>query len=114
MLLPKQTNDIPQLIDDQRKQTRNITAQHAYVQRFWFDDRSKLTAKYHCASSCLTSEAKLRFDDDRRGHTAKTTKALLGGTVLEIEGCEESGTEYRAISGCIHQKLGCYPAIVAS
>jgi hypothetical protein len=114
MPLPEQADHIPWLINYQRKQAYDIATQHTHVQRLRFGDRSKLTAQYDHASSCLTSEAQLHFDNDRQGHTTKTTKALLSRNVLETEGYEESGTEHRAISGCIHQKPGCYPAIVAS
>ena len=68
MLLSEQADDTARPIDDHCKQTGDVTAQHAHVERFQCGD-SGIPAPEHDLASLLTSEPNLGFDDNRIGHT---------------------------------------------
>jgi len=101
MLLSEQADDTARPIDNHCKQTGDVTAQHAHVERFQFGDSGILAPEHHLAS-LLTSEPNLGFDDDRIGHTPYTAEASLSNHGLETERRQHGRTEHGAIRAGIN------------
>lgn len=64
MSLPEQADNATGLINYHREETGNVSAQHAYLERFQFGNGSILPPKNNLAFR-LTTEPNLSFDNDR-------------------------------------------------
>jgi hypothetical protein len=87
MPLPEQADDIARLIDNDCKQTGNISTQHTYVEALQVGDSGVLSPK-HNLPSLFVIEPNLSFHNNRIGQASHTAEAMLGHNSLETEYCQ--------------------------
>jgi hypothetical protein len=77
MMLPEQTNETLWPINDERAESRDVTAEYTHITGFRSRDRSMLPAK-HDFATVLTGQSNPSFPNDRVDHSSHPAKLFLG------------------------------------
>ncbi len=111
MTLAQQTDNAACLVNDYRKQTRDVAAKHAGVERFDFGDRCILTTE-HYLGRILTRESDLSLNYNRLSPATQTTDAIIRSDRSTTELLESCCSKNSAIRAGINQEWTLDPGTI--